>query len=170
MSIIIRKANQEDIPALAKIKVDGWKDAYQGIVDEDFLESLTYDTQINRFNDGEDSPCGIVAIDEKKGEVVGFSTFGKRKDLSKGFPKYDCELHSIYISSDRKGEGIGRKLLKEVLKQQKVSGYNKMLLWCFKENIDTIEFYKRTGGVLLGEKEIEIEKMRFVQIGFGYEL
>ena len=57
-----------------------------------------------------------------------------------------------------------------MLKQQKVSGHNKMLLWCFKENIDTIEFYKKIGGVLIGEKEIEIEKMRFVQIGFGYEL
>ena len=170
LNITIDQIRLEDIPAIARIKVDGWKSAYRGIIDDDFLDSLTYNVQIKRFTDGEDSVQGIVAIDEESKQIVGFSTFGKRQDLSEGLPQYDCELHAMYVSPDRKGKGIGKRLLSEVLKQQRENDHKKMLLWCFKKNLPTIEFYKKTGGVLLGEKEIEIEKMRLIEAGFGYEL
>lgn len=38
--IIIRKVKLQDIPAVVDISISGWQNAYQGIIDDNFLKSL----------------------------------------------------------------------------------------------------------------------------------
>ena len=37
-----REARPEDLPDMARIRVDTWKAAYRGIVPDAYLDSLTY--------------------------------------------------------------------------------------------------------------------------------
>ena len=48
---MIRKATHEDIPSIVDIKINGWKSAYKGIIDDEFLNSMKKDTYIKRMHD-----------------------------------------------------------------------------------------------------------------------
>ena len=51
--MIIRQAKEEDVLQIAEILVEDWKTAYRGIMDDDFLDSLSaeqrYRIEINRY-------------------------------------------------------------------------------------------------------------------------
>jgi len=39
----IREASVEDASAIARVAVDTWKTAYRGIIDDNYLNSLSYE-------------------------------------------------------------------------------------------------------------------------------
>lgn len=39
-NIIIRNIEEKDIPSVVDIKIEGWKSAYKGIVDDNVLNSM----------------------------------------------------------------------------------------------------------------------------------
>ena len=41
--MIIREANINDTPSIAKVTVDTWKTAYRSIIDNDYLNNLSYE-------------------------------------------------------------------------------------------------------------------------------
>ena len=45
----IREANQNDVVGMAKVRVDTWLATYKGIVPDDFLESLSYQSISERW-------------------------------------------------------------------------------------------------------------------------
>ncbi|WP_428908194.1 N-acetyltransferase family protein [Niallia sp. Krafla_26] len=54
-----------------------------------------------------------VLVFEEEGRVVGFATYGPFRDWAAY--KYSAE-HSVYVSKESKGKGIGIALLKEIIK------------------------------------------------------
>lgn len=51
--MIIRQAREEDVMQIAEIVVEDWKTAYRGIIDDDYLDSLSaeqrYQIEIKRY-------------------------------------------------------------------------------------------------------------------------
>ena len=43
--IIVRNAKKEDIRQIAEILVEDWKTAYRGIIDSDYLDSMSVDSR-----------------------------------------------------------------------------------------------------------------------------
>ena len=62
--MIIRQAKEKDVLQIAEILVEDWKTAYRGIMDDDFLDSLSatqrFEIEIKRYQKY------IVAADEKE--------------------------------------------------------------------------------------------------------
>ena len=38
----IRRANSDDVSGIAKVNVDSWRTTYEGIIQEDFLDDMSY--------------------------------------------------------------------------------------------------------------------------------
>ena len=115
--IEIRNLTANDVLGVAQIKVDGWRTAYKGIMDDEFLNSLDVETQAQQFAECVGSNNFIVAI--LNGEVVGFCRFIYDNSLSPNIDYADCELTAIYVRPDLKNQGIGTKMFKEVVKRFK---------------------------------------------------
>ena len=49
--ISIRPATTKDIPIIAGLHIEGWKGAYGGIVDQEYLDSLTIEKRIADLNE-----------------------------------------------------------------------------------------------------------------------
>ena len=53
--MIIRRAMQNDARQIAEIIVEDWKNAYRGIIDDDFLDSMSveerYQRELQRYQD-----------------------------------------------------------------------------------------------------------------------
>lgn len=162
-SYYIRLNHLEDQEGMAKIKVDCWKDTYKGIIDQEYLDSLNYEIQTNKyiesFNDYKNMV--LVAEDVETHKIIGYSCFSVEEN------EYaDSELISLYIDKNYARRGIGTSLLRETVKELKKYNKKTMLLWCIKENKNAINFYEKLGGKRLFDKMAKIGNKVYQEYGY----
>lgn len=167
-NIIIRNVKKEDLWSVSSIVVEGWKSAYRGIIDDEFLDSLKIEDNYNRRLKDYQENGFIVA--EINNEVVGFCRYTINNLFSQDVKDVDCELCAIYVKPDMKRQGIGSALFKYVIQEQKKNENQKMILWCLKENYKSRKFYEKMGGILYGENEIEKGGKKYKEVGYKYYL
>lgn len=103
---MIRYYEIEDIKEIAKIIVDDWKDAYKGIIDDGFLESLNYKQREEKITKGYEKEKSIVYV--KDNEILGYCRFGESRDNLQGYG----EIIALYVKKDCKRKRYRRKIIK----------------------------------------------------------
>ena len=92
----IRKATHDDVPAIARVHVDTWRTAYQGIVPDEHLANLSYGRRANgwyQILNGAPKEGNFTYVAETKpNEIVGFANGGWERT---GDPLYKGELTAI---------------------------------------------------------------------------
>lgn len=166
--IIIRALTAEDALGAAEIRVNGWKSAYKGIVDDEHLDSLSIEEQTKKFEKSVNSDNFVVAIQD--GKVVGFCRFVYDNLFSPNIDYVDCELTAIYVHPDFKGKGIGTKLFQYVLDRFNNQNKATMILWCLADNINSIKFYKHMGGEIKETKQATIGNKNYEEVGIIYNV
>ena len=102
-NIIIRNVKKEDLWSVSSIVVEGWKSAYRGIIDDEFLDSLKVEDNYNkRLKDYQENGFIVAEIDN---EVVGFCRYTVNNLFSQDVKDIDCELCAIYVKPDLKRQG-----------------------------------------------------------------
>jgi len=93
-NVMIRQATEEDARQIADIVVEDWKKAYRGIIDQDYLDSMSveerYSRELKRYQ--------IYRVAISRDEVLGF-TWNEMTDDEAA----DCEIIAIYIRYARTG-------------------------------------------------------------------
>ena len=126
----------EEIKGKAYVAWRTWKDAYVGIVNQEYLDNLKIEKVEEiayKFKDDV-----IIAKDGEK--VVGFVAYGKCRDKDL---ETAGEIYAIYVLEDYHGKGIGKRLVAEALEQ--LNGYHTVALWVFKDNARARRFYEKCG-------------------------
>ena len=135
--ITIRNAEKEDVRQIAEICVEDWKKAYRGIIDSDFLDSMSvdqrYGIEIKRYQDF------IVAADADT--ILGYAWLQVTDDETA-----DCEIVALYVRYSCRKKGIGKLLLQEAVRRFRKLGRKRMIIWCLKENDESRGFYEKNGG------------------------
>ncbi|MBR6029670.1 MAG: GNAT family N-acetyltransferase [Clostridia bacterium] len=135
--MIIRQAREEDVRQIAEIVVEDWKIAYSGIMDSDFLDSLSveqeYQKDLRRYREY------VVAAEGD--EVLGFAWNRTMEDETA-----DCEIIALYVRYARRGGGIGRALMAHSMAAFREAGKKIMIIWCLRDNHESRAFYERMGG------------------------
>ena len=167
-NIIIRNMKKEDIPKVVDIQINGWKTAYKGIVDDEYLNSLDKDARIQKIEKSYLKYGFIVA--EYQGEVAGFANYIDNNDFTAEIQTADCELSAIYVEPSLKHRGIGTKLFEYVKKELIRKDKSKMVLWCLNDNIPSKKFYEKMGGDIIGERVIKIGKGDYTEVCFSYDM
>lgn len=156
-NIKIRQAETYDIESIAGIKISGWKNAYRGIIDDGFLDSMSVSEQIVNLRK---YPLETVFVAEEDNEILGFCRIDKN----------DSEIREIYVKPSIKRMGIGSKLFTCALERFKQSGKNTMHLGCFKENYNARKFYEKMGGVIEDGKDINIGGKHYPLVSYVFNL
>ncbi|MBE4909767.1 GNAT family N-acetyltransferase [Bacillus luteolus] len=161
----IRKAILKDAKAIAKVHVDSWRTTYANIFPADFLDDLSYESREQLWLQG--IPDGIVYVaEDNSGEIVGFISGGKER--SGKYDGFDGELYAIYILEDYQGKGIGKALVKPLIKDLKEIGLNAMLVLVLEDN-PACSFYEALGGKKLDTMEVEIAGKKIKEAVYGWE-
>lgn len=168
MDFIIRPVEEKDLMEVAEICINGWKNAYRGIVDSEYLDSLNVNEKYERFKSNYQEGNFIVAANDDR--ALGFCRFCDEYRDNPDDDEIDCELCALYVSWEERGKGIGTALVNFVKEYFKSIGKNKMIIWCFKENKKAIAFYEKMGGVHIGYKDIERGGKQYQEVGFLYDL
>ena len=135
MNIVIKKMETDaEIKGKAYVHWKSWQEAYSGIVDQRYLDSLTLgkcEKIAFRWTDN-------IIIAKDGDSVIGFVGFGKyRNDELENAG----EVFAVYILSQYYGKGIGYRLMQAALSE--LADYSKIAVWVLKENTRAIRFYER---------------------------
>ncbi len=149
--IIKRLETKDEIKGKAAVHYQAWKEAYVGLVNQDFLDRRTKEMSLQSAQRAFDN--GITTLIAKDREcVVGFADFGRYwlDDLRDA-----GEIYAIYVLKEYYGKGIGFALMKKAL--DALSKYPQTAVWALTGNERAIRFYRRCGFEFDGEiKEIEL--------------
>lgn len=161
----IRLNELKDQEQMARIKVDGWRNAYDNIISKSYLKKLNYQEQTNRYIASFDEYKDLVYVAVNGDEVLGYSCFN---DLES--EKYDSELRSLYIKNEHLNKGIGTSLFIETGKHLHELNKHNMIVWCFKENMNARKFYEDLGGSVVEEKTVTIGDNTYEEVCYYYDL
>lgn len=154
--MLIRKAVENDAENIVKINIKGWIETYRGIFPDDFLDNLeqkeleSIEKCKNKIKE-----YLVCEIDNK---VVGFLRYGKNK---KNYNDKYAEIYAIYVDSQYKKMGIGKKLLAFSFINLK-NEYDFVLISTLQQNSATI-FYEKCGGKQIGTCSFKLDNNEYVE-------
>lgn len=131
--VTIRRAKPDDATGLTAVKVASWRDAYDEIFPDAFLESLHYPTQYwDRHLDG-------LLVATERDDVVGYCSHAPADDEDWG------EIRAIYVHPSHQRKGLGSRLLARGLSGLEDRGFDRALLWVIDSNHRARSFYEARG-------------------------
>ena len=150
-SILIKNLEtEEEIQQKAYVSLKGWQEAYVGLLDQSFLDTLTLDRNLRNAQNWKDNT--IIAKDGDR--VIVFVVCGPCRD--EDLPDAG-EVYAIYILSEYYDQKVGYRLMLAAL--DRLKDYSKTVVWVLKENKRAIRFYLRCGFHFDGkEKELPLGK------------
>lgn len=140
MSIeIVPMTREDEVRGKAYVHFRAWKDAYRGLVDQDFLDARTLELSegfaLKAFE------AGFATLLAKDGDrVVGFADYGPCRD--EDLPDTG-EVYAIYLLEPYYHQGIGTMLMREAL--ARMAAYPRVAVWVLEGNDRAISFYESFG-------------------------
>ncbi|MDB4909648.1 MAG: acetyltransferase domain protein [Gemmatimonadetes bacterium] len=130
----VRRAEADEIPALARLWYDGWQDAHAAIMPEALTRARTFESFRDRLE---------VRLDDVR--VVG------REGLPLGFYMLSSdELYQLYVSAEVRGAGVAAALLADAEKRLREMGTETAWLACAIGNERAARFYEKSGWLRVG--------------------
>lgn len=166
--VTIREAKIEDAVGIATVHIASWREAYRGIVPDEFLKNLSVERRVSQWTNSLSDPGHVhhhAIVAEVNGQVVGFSNYGFAKEPDEN---YRGELFAIYILRSVQKRGVGRLLVNAAVAGLRGLGLDSMMVWVLKDN-QARGFYERLGGVLLRETSIEIGGLELLEVAYGWQ-
>ena len=179
-ALTIRPATPYDAQAIARIRVQGWRFAYQGLISQDYLDSLSVAKDTERMRGylsqlPQNSPPSRSASVQGSGDgkkrsfmlavrddaVLGFCCFSAAPNnadrVERATPGGAMvgRLHSLYIDPDALGQSIGHTLMNHALSTFAAWGCERANLWVLEGNSRAISFYERQGWHRTGDTKVD---------------
>lgn len=137
----IRDATGDDAAAVARIYNQGIEDRQATLE----TEPRTPEERRQWIEEREARHPVLVAVGD--GEVVGWASINRFNPR----PAYDHVADfSVYVARERRGAGVGTRLLKAVEDRARSQGYHKLVLAAFPTNTAGMGLYTRCGFRLVG--------------------
>jgi ribosomal protein S18 acetylase RimI-like enzyme len=134
----IRTSGIEDIDNISKVLAASWKTAYRGIVNDDYLDSLTDNHWIELLNTGMNND-GVFAMVIEDQDIIGAAILGKTEK------EHEINLISFYLHPDKIGQGFGHVFYNGIEAELKAKGFSECVLDVLEYNKRAIRFYESHG-------------------------
>ena len=138
----IRRAQGTDLPFIAAIQAESWRDTYSGVLPEEYLADQVTEDLKRHWKEVEIQKDDVVLVAEDNG-IIGFIAIWCRPD-----PLID----NLHVKPSKRSKGVGSTLMKSATQQLIHKGHKTAHLWVVANNERAIRFYERLGGVCTGRK------------------
>jgi ribosomal protein S18 acetylase RimI-like enzyme len=164
-SLIYRNGCLADCASVARVNVDTWRTAFGGIVDQKFLDSMSYEKRSEAFKKRFDSQFYLMLVveDRVKG-ILGYVDFGSPRNSEWPFK---VELYSIYLLQEFQNSGIGSRLFNLGVQKLLEKGIDSLFVRVLEKNPFN-GFYEKNGGIKIGSEELKIGEKDFVELVYGW--
>ncbi len=153
----IRLAVPSDGESIARVHVLAWQETYEGLMPQDFLNSLSVSQRLGRWTEVLSMPSqsglSCVALDGA-GQICGFAHLGVARDaVLAGIP----ELYCIYIlrANQRCGLGLGMVACLASARAAQGNSSHEFYAWVLRDN-RAVSWYQKMGGRKVNQKTTTI--------------
>jgi GNAT superfamily N-acetyltransferase len=162
----IRAMKDTEIEATARVHVASWQSTYAEIVPASFLQTLSVEKSVARFERILTNPDyqAFIYIGEVDGQIAGYAMGGLERQSD---PEFSGELYAIYLLKGYQGCGLGRALVESVATRLRQENIPNMLVWVFAEN-SARHFYESLGGVHVRDGSFEIDGCVLPEVAYGW--
>jgi ribosomal protein S18 acetylase RimI-like enzyme len=168
-SIVIRPARAGDTEAIARVRVDSWRETYRGMIPQAYLDAMKLEQSRALWEKvlTAGSTAISVFVAERGAEIVGFGSGNMLAEPKHGF---DAELSAVYVRREFQRAGIGRRLVAEtaLALSQRERGASGLIVWVIAGNKGARAFFERIGAGLVAEQAFQWDGMDLVEAGYGW--
>jgi GNAT superfamily N-acetyltransferase len=169
LNYVIRRAILSDAEGIAFVHANSWQTSYAGLIDPDFLESISYEKRLASWQEILKSKNTLHLVAGVDGKIVGFADVGPARPesyegdapLFKDKKVRIGEVYAIYLLEQHKRIGLGRALFKRArawLLQQNMKCF---IVWVLADNLRAKHFYKNEGGKSFAKRIIPINDQSY---------
>jgi GNAT superfamily N-acetyltransferase len=151
----VRRAVMADVQELARVQIASWRESYRGIIDDDYLDAMSFDRHAAMWAHAVSSGAAAF-LAELDGAIVGIANGGRRRRHARWCPQAG-ELYLLYVLKRAQSHGIGRGLFDAVQLNLAAMGHGDMTVQVLSAN-SACQFYERLGGVRIGSVNVEVGK------------
>jgi len=146
MGLLVRCAEPQDAPVVARVHVDSWRRAYSGLLPQEYLDTLSVEARTKTWAKAfsqlpGQTPTNLVA--ELDGQIIGIASVGPNRDNDTDTATH--ELWGLYLDPAHWGAGHGHTLHTGALDVAHASGAAAATLWVLTTNQRARHFYERHG-------------------------
>jgi ribosomal protein S18 acetylase RimI-like enzyme len=154
-AVTIRPARLEDADGIAIVQVESWRDAYRGVVADDYLAALDPLQAAVRWRRTLAAAVVRTLVAEVEGRCIGYASFGPAR-----LPTTTAaELYALYLLPAWQRRGIGRRLFRQVAATLTLMGHDAFALAVLAAN-PARRFYERQGAEEVGSTTIVVGQKR----------
>jgi GNAT superfamily N-acetyltransferase len=168
-SIVIRPARAGDADAIARVRVDSWRETYRGMIPQGYLDAMKLEQSRALWEKvlTAGSTAVSVFVAERDAEIVGFGSGNMLAEPKHGF---DAELSAVYVRREFQRAGIGRRLVAEtaIALSQRDRGAGGLIVWVIAGNKGARVFFEHLGAELVVEQAFQWDGMDLVEAGYGW--
>jgi GNAT superfamily N-acetyltransferase len=165
--IVIRRAAPRDAEAIARVRIDGWRTSYRGLVPAAYLDGMQVDASTalwDKILTAGPNPASVFVATHGD-EVVGFAAGNMLAEPRFGL---NAELIAVYLRREFQRVGLGRRLIAAVVDAQRALGATGMIVWVIAGNKPARAFYEALGAELLIEQAFQWDGMDLLEAGYGW--
>jgi GNAT superfamily N-acetyltransferase len=142
----LRPAVAADIRAIAEFQTRCWRQAYRGVVAQEYLDQIDADRREVNWRQRFISGSRQIALAEIDGALVGVVSWGWARDPDGAPP---LELKSLYVDATQHGSGVAAALLSLAIADAEAQ------LWCYESNSRALTFYAKHGFSADGRRTLD---------------
>ena len=165
--MVIRKKELKDCESWVDVNIKSWNENLKGVVSDKLLSFIKEKRDLRVKNDIEN----FVSDDwhyvlEENGKVIGIL---KLKESDKHGYENCGEVQILYLYTEEKGKGYGKKLLNKGFEVLKNKGYKKAVIGCIDGNSSN-GFYRHMGGKCVRQEPWDILDEHYTENIYEYNL
>lgn len=152
----------DSLQAVSAIYARSWRDAYQGIVPQSYLNRLSDSFWLSALESRREN----TLVAERDGALVGTVCAGPARDGR--WPDWG-EVVSLYLLPDCQRRGIGTRLLEAAMDRLERRGFSGVYLWAAEQNLPARRFYEARGFLPAPERThtvldgTTVEEVRYIR-------
>lgn len=150
MILCVRKATLDDAYYLSYVHVMSWKEAYKGIVPDEYIETKTVEAGFEKLQKMIINKPDANYIAELDGKAIGRLTIHECYDEDS---PNSGEIGVFYILPEYWRKGYGKQIAAFALAELKARGYSSVSLWTLEASTRARRFYESVGFELDGAQK-----------------
>lgn len=151
LGIRVRAAVEGDVPLMARLHVESWRETYRGVMPDAVLDDPEFIPRRERFwTAALTDPryaANQIAVAERDGLLIGIAMAGP---VIESDVKWAAQLYVLYTYAAVHGLGAGAALLDAVIEPETSAG-----LWVADPNPRAQKFYRKHGFLPDGVNKVE---------------